>query len=416
MMPEHDDHAANESTEPDSVEPQAELAIDRIATGGAGVGRLDDGRVAFVGGALPGETVHFTIDRERKRHVEATAVNIVTASAARQDAPCAHVADGCGGCDWQHVTPSAARNLRRDVVVDCLERIGRIENPPVTIGPELGADHYRTIVRAAVVDGRPGFRMAGAHDVVKVDSCLVAHPLAEELLTEGRYPGATEISIKVGARTGERLVAVDTTQACSVPEDVTVVGPGADGVMHENIHGQRLQISARSFFQCRPDGAEVLVDLVRAAAGDHLASGPKQIVDAYGGVGLFGATLGRGHRVTSIEASTSSSADATVNLREAGVATPHIVKSTVESWTPEPADLVIADPSRKGLGAPAVEVLAATGAPRFVLVSCDPGALGRDAKLLLDAGYSLDSVTTVDLFGYTAHVEAVSVFSYRDSR
>ncbi len=386
------------------------VSIERVATGGAGVGRLEDGRVIFVDGALPLEHVRVEITRERKRHVEARALEIIEPSPHRVAPPCPHLERGCGGCDWQHVSVNAAHDLRRDIVVDCLTRIGRLQNPAVAAGPTLPTDGYRTVLRAAVVDGKAGFRKARAHDVVSVDSCIVAHPLAEEILVDGVFPGATEISIKVGARTSERLVVVDTTERCSVPDGVTIVGPGQDAFIHERIHGQALQISARSFFQCRPDGAEVLVDLVGNALGPALDSAGKTIVDAYGGVGLFGATLGAGHRVISLEASVSSSNDAEVNLATAGTARATVVRGTVEAWTPEPADVVIADPSRKGLGQRAIDVLAATNVPVLVLVSCDPASLGRDARGLIEAGFALESSTTIDLFGHTSHVEAVSLF------
>ena len=73
-------------------------------------------------------------------------------------------------------------------------------------------------------------------------------------------------------------------------------------------------------------------------------------------------------------------------------------------------DVVVADPARGGLGKAAVGVLAATGARRLVLVSCDPASLGRDAALLGRAGYRWSSTRLVDLFPHTPHVEAVSSF------
>jgi tRNA/tmRNA/rRNA uracil-C5-methylase (TrmA/RlmC/RlmD family) len=72
--------------------------------------------------------------------------------------------------------------------------------------------------------------------------------------------------------------------------------------------------------------------------------------------------------------------------------------------------VVVADPSRRGLQRAGVDALAATGAATLVLVSCDPAALARDARLLVERDYRLDRVTVVDLFGHTSHVEAVSVF------
>ena len=72
--------------------------------------------------------------------------------------------------------------------------------------------------------------------------------------------------------------------------------------------------------------------------------------------------------------------------------------------------LVVADPSRKGLGRRGVAAVNRSGARRLVLVSCDAASLGRDLALLRDAGYALTALTPVDLFPHTFHVEVVTVF------
>ena len=82
-----------------------------------------------------------------------------------------------------------------------------------------------------------------------------------------------------------------------------------------------------------------------------------------------------------------------------------------EEWTPEPVKLAIVDPARAGLGAAAVEVLAGTGAERVVLVSCDPVAMARDTRLLIDLGFAYAGSTVLDLFPNTPHVEVVTVFT-----
>ena len=121
---------------------------------------------------------------------------------------------------------------------------------------------------------------------------------------------------------------------------------------------------------------------------------------------VVAATVAGDREVVLVESSRSAVRDARLNLP----GSPTIVRSTLERFRPMPADVVVADPAREGLGRRAVERLAASGAARFVLVSCDPAALGRDTRLLTEAGYALDRVTTVDLFGHTSHVEAVAVF------
>ncbi|HKN38461.1 MAG TPA: class I SAM-dependent RNA methyltransferase, partial [Acidimicrobiia bacterium] len=179
--------------------------------------------------------------------------------------------------------------------------------------------------------------------------------------------------------------------------------------IHEEVAGRRWRISAESFFQGRPDGAEALVEAVVAAFGAALAvAAGAPVVDLYSGVGLFAGVLGArtGGRVVAVESSRSAAADARINLADLDGA--RIVRSDVRRWRPSPAEVVVADPSRHGLGADVVGRIGATGAPALALVSCDPGALGRDAGLLAAAGWRLESVRLVDLFPHTAHVEVVT--------
>jgi tRNA/tmRNA/rRNA uracil-C5-methylase (TrmA/RlmC/RlmD family) len=87
-----------------------------------------------------------------------------------------------------------------------------------------------------------------------------------------------------------------------------------------------------------------------------------------------------------------------------------VLRIDVARWRPSPAAVVVADPSRTGLGAKAVGVLAATGAGHLVLVSCDPASLGRDTALLAGHGFHHAGTTLVDLFSHTPHIEAVTTF------
>ena len=374
-----------------------ELRTTTVAAGGDAVARTDDGKVTFVTGALPGERVRVEITEQRKDFDRAVTLEVLDAAPGRTEPACPHVARGCGGCAWAHVVLATQRALKAEVVTDALHRIGRIEAPVVSLGPELPAEGFRTTVRLA--EGR-GFRHARSHDIVEVDSCLVAHPLLVELLQDGDFTGATEVVLRCGARTGERLVLADAP--VRVPDGVGV-GPRAS--VTEVVAGRRWRISARSFFQARPDGADALVDAVVVA----LDGGPEgRLVDLYGGVGLFAGTAGAGRETTVVEWSASSARDARVNVPGAKV-----VQLDVARWRPSPAAVVVADPPRTGLGKAGVKVVAATGATHVALVSCDPAALGRDAKLLDEAGYAHDGTTIVDLFPHTPHVEAVTRFIRR---
>lgn len=386
----------------------ATLEVTRIVAGGDGFAHDDSGRVVFVPGALPGEQVRVEVHDQRRDFARARLIEVVRPSPLRVAEPCSFVAAGCGGCDWQHIDASGQRRLKAEIVQDALRRQARIE-VEVDPGPELPATGYRTTARGAALDGRFGFRHRGSHELVPVSPCLVAHPLLDELITDGRYPDG-EVILRVGARTGERLVVIDGVGA-EVPDGVRVatkagLRAGNRAWYHEELSGRRWRISARSFFQARPDGAEALVEAVAEVFAGALGPEP-HLVDLFGGVGLFAGSVGPIGRVTLVESGASAVADARINLADGPA---RFVKGDVARWRPARADLVVADPPRVGLAASGVAAVSATQAERVALVSCDPASLGRDAKLLAAAGYRLATATLIDLFPHTSHVEVVSRF------
>lgn len=400
-----------------------------MTPGGDAIARDGDGRVVFVEGALPGERVRAVVTSARKDYARAVTVEVVEASPDRVAPPCAARRDGCGGCSWQHVDAGAQTRLKVEILRDALRRIARLD--PEASGVNIAtrpapAAPRRTTVRLGVgPDGRAGERRRSSHDLVIAEACQTVHPRLEELVVEGRYHGAHEVVLRVGVASGERAAwAPAPSQGMKgrdrgsaiprieVPGDVHV---GPDAVVHEAVGPTWLQVSITSFFQSGPEAAAALVDAVGDAIGDALPVGG-HLVDAYAGVGLFGATLGasRRARVTAIETAGPALADAAVNLDRAGVE--HVlVRSEVGRWRPEaiaPAvDVVVADPSRTGLGRPGTAAVVAAGASRVVLVSCDPASLARDVGLLGQAGYRPSSITLVDAFPDTFHIEAVTAFN-----
>jgi 23S rRNA (uracil1939-C5)-methyltransferase len=355
---------------PDDVE----LDVTAMVAGGDGLAREASGRVVFVRGALPGERVAARFTEERKDFAKAVMTRVIVASPDRVQPPCRFVAEGCGGCDWQHASADAQTRYKRDLVVDALRRIGRLADPLVHDCVRLPTERYRTTVRVATDgEGRPGFRKAESHELVVVDDCLVAHPAIVALLATEAFPPVEEVVLRV-----------------------------AD---EETIAGRRFVVSPESFFQIRPDGAAALVQLVGdALVARHVSS----VVDLYAGVGLFAGTLhDRGFDVrAAVEGNPSAIVDARENL--ANVC--DVVDSDVAKWPGLPVDAVVADPSRQGLMKGGVATIVRCDPSVVVLVSCDVAALGRDAKLLAEAGYLFEECTPVDLFSQTAHVEVVSAF------
>jgi 23S rRNA (uracil1939-C5)-methyltransferase len=376
-----------------------ELRTTAIAPSGDAVGRDAAGRVIFVRHALPDEAVLAEVTSDKDGYTHAITVEVLEPSPHRQPAPCPEITNGCGGCPWQEVALAEQRRLKEAMIADALDRNG-MSDPPMRPTVELPAWAHRTTVRAGVHDGRAGYHRARSNQIVDVDTCAIAHPLIAELLVDGRYPGADGVLLRCGARTGERMAApAPRTAEMVIPDDTRTTD------VHELAAGRLWRISANSFFQTRPDGVDALADLVAGAAGEL---DPSTAIDLYGGVGLFAGVLAdQGWSVTSVEGQASAAKDAAFNLADLDVT---CIKADVHRWRVSPADLVVADPSRDGLKSQGVRAVVATRASRVVLVSCDARSLGRDGRRLREAGYQLTSVTPVDLFPHTFHVEAVAVF------
>lgn len=380
------------------------VEIDKLVAGGEGLARGADGRILFVPGVVPGETVVVEIVEAQRDFARARLVSVDVASEKRRTPPCPRVAEGCGGCDWQHLDPHAQGAFKRAVVTEAYARTGKIEIEPLL--RRISGDARRTTVRVASEGAGSGFRMAGSHEVVPTQRCMVAHDAINALLAAPLLDGAGEVTIRTGARTGE------TAAWCHEGRLVEglAVRTGRNARITEVVDGRTYEVSMESFFQSSPEAAELIVDSVRRRLDRVSASGGR-LVDAYGGVGLFAlAFADRFDEMVLVEESRSACRDAVRNL----VDTATVVENVkLEQWEPGPASTVVADPSRQGLGRQGARALVETGAETIVLVSCDPVAAARDARYLVDADFELVEVEVLDIFPETHHVEVVAAFRAR---
>ena len=389
-----------------------ELTVTGFAAGGKAVGHAPDGRVVFVEFALPGERVIAEITDAHPSYMEATAVLVLEASEDRVQPECRYFGK-CGGCQLQHVAYPRQLELKTQVVRDQLHRIGRFAADELAevVRPMLGMDdpwgyrnHNRFTVRR---DGEIGFMQRGTHRFMRVDECLIADPRVNEVLrtAQDRTMQARQLTVRVGVNTEDQMVQP------SLRWRPTARGPRpASGQTSytEELNDVRYRISGPAFFQVNTRQAERLVALVV----DHvLAANARVVVDAYAGVGTFAAQLaGQVDQVVTIEESAAAGNDAEVNLAPFNNVTRIVgkVEDTLPGMTPSP-DVVIIDPPRSGLFPGVVEAIIDSAARRVVYVSCDPGTLARDLRLLVDGGFTLRAVQPIDMFPHSQHIENVTV-------
>ena len=401
------------------------VEITAFAAEGDGIGRLEDGRVVFVAGAVPGDRVELADVQPKKRFVRARIGRLVEESPARTTPRCRHFGE-CGGCLWQHVEYETQLEAKRKRVADALERIGRLAvDGKIDLVPSPSPYAYRGRARFVECEGGVGYRTRGGPGARAVDVCPVLVSDAEARLVERgeavRSAPAKSPSRK-GGRTRDWIVTTGSGGDAIVTPSGARMGkrrdPTAPRAVTIEVASESLRVSGESFVQGNMLLWDTLVAAVRDAClgRDEPETRPKRFVELYAGAGFFTLPLARaGLRGAALESERSALADLDHNLRRAGLSdSVEVLAGRVESRGDlsarlRDADCALVDPPRTGLDAPVRDALAAVGPRRLVYLSCDPGTLARDLVTLTASGYALRKVTAFDLFPQTPHIEALVV-------
>jgi 23S rRNA (uracil1939-C5)-methyltransferase len=404
------------------------LVIDRLGHRGDGVA---DGGVEpiYVPGALPGETVAVAAvpghpDRRHLLHVD-------QASAERVTPICPHFGV-CGGCAVQHWDAARYRAWKRDLVVSALRQAG-IEAPVAELIDAHGDGRRRAVFH--VRGGAHGILEVGfsaprAHHVVPIDHCPVlaktldgALPAAwaiAEVLSPVKKPldiqvTATDVGLDVDVRGSGPLTPALGMALARVAASHGLARLTRHGDLVAQQHAPTLRIGAATvalppaaFMQATEEGEHVLARLVLSAC-----SNAGVVADLFAGIGPFALRLAAHARVVAVDADEAAIAA----LKRAAIATPGLkpVETRIHDLLRHPLvptelhgfAAVVFDPPRQGAQAQSRQ-LGASRVPLVVAVSCNPATLARDLRHLIDGGYRLETVTPVDQFRHSAHVEIVA--------
>lgn len=391
------------------------LPVEKLVYGGAGLSR-HEGRVVLTPFVLPGETVHLAVDKERKDVLNGRVLEVLDKSAVRTTPQCSVFAR-CGGCHYQHAQYPAQIEVKKDVLREVLQRIGKL-NAPDSIEAITGEPWgYRNRIQLHIDGQKVGYREPGSHRVIDTSECPVASPKLNEslralrrMVRNHRFPRFVR---SIEFFTNERDVQVNVQETMAgqrvarpffdwLEQEL----PGAaTGPIEYAANGNQYRVHYKSFFQVN----RFLVGaLTKAAIGE--ATG-ETALELYAGVGLFSLSLAdRFANVDAVESVKHAVEDAEANAKRARKKIGHFRATTEEflAGVKSAPDFVLADPPRAGLGADAVKELVRLKPPKIGIVSCDPSTLARDLKGLCEAGYNIASMTLVDLFPHTYHLETVT--------
>lgn len=431
---------------PDGLFP---ATIEAFSHDGRGVTHVD-GKVVFVDGALPGESVQFRYTDVHRDYADGRVVAVIEAAADRVEPLCPHFGV-CGGCSLQHLSAEAQIAEKEKLLVDQFRRIGKISEvalwEPLT-GPTRGYRHKARLgVKYVLKKGKAlvGFREKGSPYLADLDACPVLHPkLGEHLLDLAALIEALSIRERVPqieAGVGENATALvfrvlddpssaDLTALREFAErhavDIYLQRHGPDSIrpmdtnrahlLSYSLPEQSLTFEFRptEFTQVNPEINRKMV----ARVLDVLApAAPDRVLDLYCGLGNFTLPLARhcGH-VVGVEGLDELVTRARQNAVGNGIDNVEFHVADLSkplasaAWVDSRYDKILLDPSRAGADG-VLDYVPNWGAARIVYVSCNPSTLARDAGILVyQHGYRLVRAGVMDMFPHTSHVESIALF------
>jgi 23S rRNA (uracil1939-C5)-methyltransferase len=406
------------------------LLIDHVGHRGDGIA-FAGGQTVFVPYTLDGETV----DAEPVAdHPDRRLLSRIEHASAARIAPFCRYFGACGGCAIQHWQPEAYRVWKRGIVVDTLAHAG-IECQVDELVDAHGAGRRRITVHARRgADGelRVGFAAASSHAIVAIDDCPILDPglrgaldaarALAEILKPATKPldiqiTATDSGLDIDVRGSGPLPSAMIATLSRVAEQHRLARLTRHGELvlmrtppAITVGAAQVTLPPGSFLQATTAGEEALAALVTG----HCQRA-KHIADLFCGVGPFALRLAAKSRISAFD----SDAGAVTALQKAATATSGLkpVKAETRDLFRRPLmpqelrdyDTVVFDPPRQGAQAQVTQ-LAASKIPVVVAVSCNVATFARDARILIDGGYTIEGVTPVDQFRHTPHVELVARF------
>lgn len=341
----------------------------------------------------------------------------------------------CGGCAFQEIPDDAYREFKRGIVVDALAKNGLADiavNDTVEVPPRT---RRRAVFKVAKRGGDvlAGFHAAQSHAIIDMRECLVLTPrlfgfvaqlrqIMGAVLNDGEnaevHATDTETGIDAAIRWPRKINTAITAQFAAWAAKYKIARVTANGQIltgtttpQVTFGRARVSLPVESFLQPTREGEAALLAKVREALKNA-----KAIADFFAGCGTFSLPLAEGARVHAVEqdkgalAALTDAARNTQGLKPVTSEARDLFKIPLSGEELKPFDAALLDPPRAGAQAQ-VKALAASKIRRIAYVSCNAGSFARDARLLVDAGYRMGTVTPVDQFLWSAHIEMVAAFT-----
>lgn len=418
-----------------AVVREVEAMISSLGLQGDGVAEIN-GAAVYVPYVLPGERVNLSVQGRKGRLLE-----LIEPSPDRTVPACHHFGpetDECGGCALQHLGPAYYARFKQDVVQRALAHVGfdHVEILPTINSPVQSRRRAGFTLKKVAGNLLIGFHKRQSQQIIPVQECHVLHPAVfaakDEIATVTRpfFDTRTELTLTAHVTLATNGIDLDLAGdldegTLTLTERETVVALLKDSnIIRLTINsapfwqkqdvlaefaGTRVALPPRGFLQATKEGEQALQEIVSNAV-----RGAFKITDLFSGCGTLTFAAAQHASVHAVEA--DATAGAAIARAHQGPAIKTVTAETRDLYRqplmpPELKnfDVVIMDPPRAGAQAQAAQ-LAKSSVPLVVSISCNPKSFARDARALVDGGYTFETVRPVDQFLFSPHIELAGIF------
>lgn len=387
-----------------------QVHIDRMDHFGNGIGNIN-GKIIFVKGALPGETVDVIITKDKKSFMEGTINTIIYKSSKRVEPFCKYFGV-CGGCSLCHLTYENTLEYKKERVKNILYKF---DIPKINVIKNENDLYYRNKIELKIVDGKLGFYEKSTHNLIEIKECKVTKKSINKSFEFVKNMKLENANVTIRANyNDEVLIIIDSKEKPVIlnPEDYKIVGIvlndkciyGQDNFM-EKINNLFFTVSYNSFFQVNNYINLELFNLIK----ENIVG--KTVLDLYSGVGTLSIVASKVvDKVYSIEVTQNAVKNALINAKINKCDNINFILGKVEDkigFINDKIDTIIVDPARAGLDKKTIEVINKLSPQRIIYVSCDTQSLANNLVDL--ANYEIKKFYILDMFSYTYHIECFCI-------
>lgn len=387
-----------------------QVHIDRMDHFGNGIGNIN-GKIIFVKGALPGETVDVTITKDKKSFMEGTINTIIYKSSKRVEPFCKYFGV-CGGCSLCHLNYENTLEYKKERVKNILSKF---DIPKINVIRNENDLYYRNKIELKIVDGKLGFYEKSTHNLIEIDECKITKKSINKSFEFVKNMKLENANVTIRANyNDEVLIIIDSKEKPVIldPEDYKIVGIvlndkciyGQDNFM-EKINNLFFTVSYNSFFQVNNYINLELFNLIK----ENIVG--KTVLDLYSGVGTLSIVASKVvDKVYSIEVIPNAVKNALINAKINKCDNINFILGKVEDkigFINDKIDTIIVDPARAGLDKKTIEVINNICPQRIIYVSCDTQSLANNLVYL--ANYEIKKFYILDMFSYTYHIECFCI-------